>query len=237
VSISRNQLQALREGFFNKIKGGDYNVVKKDELPLLEKVLYEYGIAFNDAIQENLEKSGSISSGLLAEPSQPVITKFGNQYTLNLGYPLGSKQMEYFDFINQGVKGYDSGSPSNTPYSFKSPYPNRKMAANIFTWLNKARKSVRTDSVSTNKKGEIDKTETKRQSLKKVVSEATNKKRLAYAISSSIKKKGIEQTKYFDNAIAQVFNNKFTQDVAYALLGDYAVKASAKISKEIKDNK
>ena len=234
MSISRNQLRALRDGFFDKIEGGDYSIVNKDELPLLEKVLYEYGIAFNNAIQDNLEKTGSISSGALAEPSQPVITKFGNTYTLNLGYPTGSKQIEYFDFINKGVKGYDSGSPSSSPYSFKSPYPNRKMAANIFAWLNKARKSVRTDSVATNKKGEVDKTETKRQSLKKVVSESENKKRLAYAMSSSIKKKGIAATKYFDNAIAQVFDNKFTQDVTYAIISDFAVKAGGKIAKEIK---
>lgn len=234
MSISRNQLKALREGFFDKIEAGDYSIVNKDELPLLEKVLYEYGVAFNDAIKDNLEKSGSISSGALAEPSQPVITKFGNTYTLNLGYPTGSKQIEYFDYINKGVKGYDSGSPSNTPYSFKSPYPNRKMAANIFSWLNKARKSVKADSVATNRKGDIDKSDTKRQALKKIVSESVNKKRLAYAISSSIKKKGIKTTNYFDNAIAQVFNDKFTQDVTYAIISDFAVKAGGRIAKEIK---
>lgn len=237
MSISRNQLQALREGFFDKIEGGDYSIVNKDELPILEKVLFEYGVAFNKAIQDNLEKTGSISSGALAEPSQPVITKFGNSYILNLGYPTGSKQLEYYDFINKGVKGYDSGSPSNTPYSFKNPYPNRKMAANIFAWLNKARKSVRADSVNTNKKGEVSKTESKRQSLKKIVSEAENKKRLAYAISSSIKKKGIQATNYIDNSIAQVFNNKFMQDITYAIMADYSVKAFGAISKDIKDKK
>lgn len=237
MSISRNQIQALRDGFFDKIEGGDYSIVNKAELPILEKVLYDYGLAFNKAIQDNLEKTGSISSGALADPSQPVITKFGTSYVLNLGYPSGSKQIEYYDYINKGVKGYDSGSPSNTPYSFKSPYPNRKMAANIFAWLNNARKSVRADSVATNKKGKVDKTETKRQALKKIVSEADNKKRLAYAISSSIKKKGIEPTKYLDNAIAQVFNNKFMQDVTYAIMADYSVKAFGGISKEIKENK
>lgn len=237
MSISRNQLQALRDGFFDRIEGGDYSIVNKDELPILERVLIDYGVAFNKAVQDNLEKTGSISSGALAEPSQPVITKFGTSYILNLGYPTGSKQLEYYDFINKGVKGYDSGSPSNTPYSFKSPYPNRKMAANIFAWLNKARKSVRKDSVATNKEGKISKTETKRQALKKIVSEAENKKRLAYAISSSIKKKGIEPTKYIDNAIAQVFNNKFMQDVTYAIMADYSVKAFGSISQDIKDNK
>ena len=53
-------------------------------------------------------------------------------------------------------------------------------------------------------------------------------------MSSSIKKKGIAATKYFDNAIAQVFDNKFTQDVTYAIISDFAVKAGGKIAKEIK---
>ena len=235
MSISKNQIKALRDGFLNKIGSGDYSVVDKNELPILEKVLYEYGIAFNDAIQDNLEKSGSIATGKLAEPSMPVITKFGNQYTLNLGYPMDSKQIEYYDFINKGVKGYDSGSPGNTPYSFKSPYPNRKMAANIFSWLNNARKKVSTDNVATNKKGQISATETKRQSLKKVLSESAKKKSLAYAMSVSIKKKGIKQTKYFDNAISQVFGKKFTEEIGYAIISDIAVKISGKLTKETKD--
>jgi hypothetical protein len=228
MSISRNQIEALRKGYIQKIGSGNYSIVNTKDLPILEKVLAEYGLDFNNAIVANLEKSGSISKGKLAEPSMPVVTKFGNQYVLNLGYPVGSEQIKYYDYINEGVKGYKSGQPSNSPYSFKNAFPNRKMAANIFSWLNTARKSSRADNVSTSP------TQAKRQRLKKVLSEAENKRKLAYAISSSIKSKGIKQTKYFDNAISQVFDNKFTKDVAYAIISDMSVKIYGKLKKENK---
>jgi hypothetical protein len=151
-----------------------------------------------------------------------------------LGYPTGSEQIKYYDFVNKGVKGYKSGKPNNTPYAFKNPYPNKKMAKSILTWLSESKSKVSTDNVNTNRKGGIDKTETKRQSLKKVLSGTDKKKSLAYAISTSIKRKGIEQTKYFDKAIESVFNDKFTEELAYAMISDMAVKISGKVTKEIK---
>jgi hypothetical protein len=234
MSISRNQIEALRDGYIQKIGSGDYKVLNSKKLPILEQTLLEFGLDFNNAILDNLEKSGSIASGKLTEVSFPSITKFGTQYVLNLGYPADSAQIKYFDFINKGVKGKTSGSPSDTPYSFKSIYPNRKMAANIFTWLNKARKSVRTDNVTTSKDGGESPTQKKKQALKTMLTTASNKRTLAYAISVNIKKRGIKQTKYFDNAVAQVFDKKFTDAVAYAVISDAAVRISANITKESK---
>jgi hypothetical protein len=153
MSISRNQIEALRDGYIQKIGSGDYKVLNSKTLPILEQTLLEFGLDFNNAILANLEKSGSVASGKLTEVSFPTITKFGTKYVLNLGYPADSVQIKYFDYINKGVKGKTSGSPSDTPYAFKSIYPNRKMAASIFTWLNKARKSVRTDNVTTSRDG------------------------------------------------------------------------------------
>jgi hypothetical protein len=234
MSISRNQIEALRNGYIQKIGSGDYKVLNTKKLPILEQTLVEFGLDFNKAILDNLEKSGSIASGKLTEVSFPTITKFGTKYILNLGYPADSEQIKYFDFINKGVKGKTSGEPSNTPYSFKTIYPNRKMAANIFTWLNKARKSVRTDNVTTSRDGGESPTQAKKQALKKILTTAKDKRGLAYAISVSIKKKGIKQTKYFDNAVAQVFDKKFTDAVAYAVISDAAVRIAANISKESK---
>jgi peptidyl-tRNA hydrolase len=231
MSINRNQIEALRNGYIQKIGSGDYKVLNTKKLPILEQALAEFGLEFNDAIVANLEKAGAIGKGKLAEPSMPVITKFGTKYVLNLGYPKGSPQIEYFDYINKGVKGAKSGTPADTPYSFKNSYPNRKMAANIFSWLNTARKKASADNVATSK------TEKKRQGLKKIVNEAQNKRKLAYAISSKIKSKGIEATKYFDNAVAQVFNKEFMDTIAYAVISDAAVKIVANITKETKGNK
>lgn len=236
MSISKNQIEALRKGYIQKIGSGDYSIVNTKDLPILEKVLAEYGLLFNDAIVANLEKNGNIDKGKLAEPSMPVIKKFGNQYVLNLGYKIGSEQLEYYDFVNKGVRGFKSGQPSDSPYSFKNAYPNRKMAANIFGWLNRSRKSSRADNVVSDGKGGISQTQVKRQRLKKILSEAENKRKLAYAIASSIKSKGIKKTSYFDNAISQVFNEKFTKDVAVAIVNDTMVKIYGNLQKENKSN-
>jgi hypothetical protein len=234
MSISRNQIEALRDGYLQKIGSGDYKVLNSKKLPILEQTLLQFGLGFNDAILANLEQTGSIASGKLTEVSFPTITKFGTQYVLSLGYPSGSEQIKYFDFINKGVKGKVSNSPSDTPYAFKSIYPNRKMASNIFTWLNKARKSVRTDNVTTSRDGGESPTQKKKQALKSMLTTASNKRALAYAISVNIKKKGIKQTKYFDNAVAQIFDKKFTDAVAYAVISDAAVRIAANITKESK---
>ncbi len=236
MSINRNQIEALRSGYLNRLGSGDYNVLNTKNLPILEKTLAEYGLLFNDAVIANLEKNGSISSGKLAEPSMPSVTKFGTTYTLALGYPSDSVQIKYFDYINKGVKGVKSGTPSDTPYSFKTIYPSRKMAANIFTWLNKARKQVRADNVTYSKDGGESPTQIKRQKLKKILTEAQNKRALAYAISVNIKKKGIKQTKYFDNAIAQVFDKEFISNISYAIISDSIVKIAGNLIKETKEN-
>jgi hypothetical protein len=237
MSINRNQIEALRNGYIQKIGSGDYKILNTNKLPILEQVLAVFGLDFNNAIVDNLEKAGAISKGKLAEPSMPVITKFGTKYVLNLGYAKGSAQIEYFDYINKGVKGNISGTPTDTPYSFKNSYPNRKMAANIFTWLNTARKQARADNVTYSKEGGESPTQVKRQKLKKVLTGAQNKRSLAYAISTNIKKRGIAQTKYFDNAVAQVFNKEFTDAVAYAVISDATVRIVANITKETKEKK
>lgn len=234
MSISRNQIEALRNGYIQKIGSGDYKVLNTKKLPILEQTLVEFGLDFNNAILANLEKAGSIATGKLTEVSFPTVTKFGTKYVLNLGYPSDSEQIKYFDYINKGVKGKKSGTPSDTPYAFKTIYPNRKMAASIFTWLNKARKSVRADNVTTSRNGGESPTQVKKQGLKKMLTSAKDKRGLAYAISVNIKKRGISQTKYFDNAVAQVFDKKFTDAVAYAVISDAAVRIAANITKETK---
>jgi len=99
VSISKAQIQALREGFIQSL-GGSFNKYKPGELPVLEDTLALYGKAFNDKIVEILDKDNITSSGRLAEPALPIITKFGTGYILSLGYEPGSEASKYYDFVN-----------------------------------------------------------------------------------------------------------------------------------------
>lgn len=215
--MKRQQAAFIKEQFLNRFKNG-YNIQDPKTLPILEQMLIEAGLDFNETIRKNLEKAGAISTGALADVSAPIVYPSGDGYTLEVGYPIGSKQLEYYDFINQGVKGVGGKKAkpkkASGKYKFKSKFPNRKMAAGIYSWLNKARKSLRAENL------DLSKVQKKRRKLKTILSEAENKKRLAYAVSSAIKRDGIRATYYFDRAIKENFGKDFKDSLAEVLGGD-----------------
>ena len=215
--MNRAQAQFIKDQFLNKV-GGQFQKVDTASFPIIEQILFQAGLDFNKTVRKNLEKANAISSGALVDTGVPNVTENQGTFNLNIGYPLGSKQMEYYDFINKGVAGVGGKNAkpkrNSGEYKFKSRFPNRKMAASIFSWLNKARKSVRADKV------DLSGVQRKRRSLSTALNESANKKRLAYAISSAIKRDGIKATYYFDRAITENFTKDFKDALSVALGGD-----------------
>ena len=210
MSISRAQIEALRNGFLQSIGETGFNVVKPGELPVLEDTLALYGKAFNDTLVKILDKENITSSGRLAEPAFPVITKFGTGYILSLGYEPGSEASKYYDFVNKGVKGTRNVKADvSSPYSFKT---NKKAVpvSSIEKWLsyNKLK------SVSVGRYTRLG-VETKA---------IEDKKSLAFLIARSIHRKGLKSTKYFDRAVAQVFNKEFIKNISIAIGGDVQIQ-------------
>ncbi len=215
MSISKAQIQALRDGFIQSL-GGSFDKYKQGELPVLEDTLALYGKAFNDKITEILDKENITSSGRLAEPALPVITKFGTGYILSLGYEPGSEASKYYDFLNKGVKGTkNEKADSKTPYAFKG---NKKAVpvSSIEKWLgyNKLK------SVSVKKYTKLG-TEAKA---------IEGKKSLAFLIARSIHRKGLKSTRYFDRAVAQIFNKEFIENIAIAVGGDVQIQIKQAIN-------
>jgi hypothetical protein len=230
MSISQAQAKAIADGFLNKI--GE-QPMKSDELPVIEQLLKDFGVDFIKQAQYNLEKNGSISSGNIND-IRMEFTKFGTIYTLSLGYPESEPASKYWDYVNKGVQGYGgkNAKPNNTDskYKYKTPYPNRAMASSIFSWLNKARKSIRSDKYSVTETA----SRKKNLGLKKLLTDADNKRKLAYAISSKIKRDGLKATHYFDKAADEVFGDEF-QEIMNAALGfDVEIKIK-QIGKELED--
>lgn len=221
MSISKAQIQALREGFIQSI-GDSYTKVKPGELPILEETLAKYGQAFNDKIVELLDKDNITSSGKLAEPALPIITKFGTGYILSLGYEKGSAASKYYDFVNKGVKGTKNlKADGKTPYSFKSG-KKAVPVSSIEKWLgyNKLK------SVSVKK-------------YKKLGTESKaieGKKSLAWAIAKSIHTKGLSSTHYFDRAVAQIFNKEFIENIALAVGGDIQIQIKQTVNESKNGN-
>jgi hypothetical protein len=215
VSITKEQIQALRDNFIQSL-GGSFDKVKDGDLPILEETLALYGQAFNDKIVEILDKENITSSGRLAEPALPVITKFGTGYILSLGYEPGSEASKYYDFVNKGVKGTkNEKADSKTPYAFKG---NKKAVpvSSIEKWLgyNKLK------SVSVKKYTKLG-TEAKA---------IEGKKSLAFLIARSIHRKGLKSTRYFDRAVAQIFNKEFIENIAIAVGGDIQIQIKQAIN-------
>ncbi len=215
MSISKAQIQALRDSFIQSL-GGSFDKYKPGELPVLEDTLALYGKAFNDKITEILDKENITSSGRLAEPALPIITKFGTGYILSLGYEPGSEASKYYDFVNKGVKGTKNEKADNkTPYAFKG---NKKAVpvSSIEKWLsyNKLK------SVSVKKYTKLG-TEAKA---------IEGKKSLAFLIARSIHRKGLKSTRYFDRAVAQIFNKQFIENIAVAIGGDVQIQIKQAIN-------
>ena len=215
MSISKAQIQALRDNFIQSL-GGSFDKYKGGELPVLEDTLALYGKAFNDRVTQILDSENITSSGRLAEPALPIITKFGTGYILSLGYEPGSEASKYYDFVNKGVKGTkNEKADGKTPYTFKG---NKKAVpvSSIEKWLsyNKLK------SVSVKKYTKLG-TEAKA---------IDGKKSLAFLIARSIHRKGLRSTHYFDRAVAQIFNKEFIENIAVAIGGDVQIQIKQTIN-------
>ena len=220
MSIAKAQIRELQQSFIQSIGDTEFDKVNPKDLPILERVLAIYGQAFNTRITEILDNENITSSGKLANPAEPIITKFGNGYILSVGYEQGSEASKYYDYVNKGVLGTDNKKADpNTPYKFDKA----KKAVNITAvqkWLNYNK--LKTVAV-------------KKYSKLGVETKAIeSKKSLAFVIARSIHRKGITSTKYFDRAVSQIFNKDFIADVALAIGGDVQIQIKQTIN-EVKN--
>lgn len=223
VSISREQARNFANGFLQSLGNNEFN--KDPQVgKVVEYMLMQYGLEWNKEAKKNLEKAKAISSGALADISVPRVYPTATGYTLELGYPINSKQAGYYSYVNKGVRGVGGGTKpkqNSGDHKFDTKYPNKKMALAILLWLRKANLSVR--SVQKPTTG----LEKKRKKLAKMVNDVDNKKSLAYAISTNIKKNGLRATYYIDKATKLVFNKDFIAGLAEALNAEVTLQIRA----------
>jgi len=219
VSITKAQIQALRDNFIQSV-GGSFDKYKDGELPILEETLFKFGQELNDTLIKILDQENITSSGKLAEPAIAIVNKFGTGYVLSLGYEPGSIQDKYFRFVNKGVKGTkNTKADANTPYSFKTS-KKAVPVSSIEKWL--SYNKLKTVAV---------KKYTKLGAESKAIQ---GKKSLAWAIARSIHTKGLRSTHYFDKAVAQIFNKEFIESIAVAVGGDVQIQIKQTIN-EVKN--
>jgi len=193
IPSGTKQLQQARvEGLGNRDFGDDIKLNKTAQV-LVD--MAEYVIT---QAQKNLDKSGSVTSGELADSmTAEDIEINGTKMSIDV------KILDRYDFLNSGVKGVESGTGK---YSFKTKRPSIKMKNSIKSWLKtRGRRALKYKAIS--------KTERKDKSIAKMRSEADTQEGLAWAVATSIKKKGIKATKFFTNAV-KATERKFKKEIA-----------------------
>jgi len=223
--MQKQQAQFIIDNFLKRFKGEFVKVDAKD-LPVIEGMLLESGKEFNDVAVELLEKYGSVDRGGLQKLGMPSVYAEGNNVILEVGYPLNSAQIKYYDFINQGVVGHGKGKnpkpkKASGKYSFKSTRVSPLMADALMKWAQRASLSVSADKV------DLSKTQKKRRKVGTAFKESGDKKKLGYLIAGAVKRDGIKATYYFDEAVKKVFNQDFVKNLEMALKADLEIKITS----------
>ena len=216
--MNREEAKARIAADFNRMMNSKYESVDPTSLPLIERILFDVGVEFTMKAKENLRKSKAIATGQLFDLSVPQVYQnaFGG-YTLEVGYPIGSKADQYYDFVNKGVRGTTNNRQNaGTPYSYKQGKKSIPVKP-IQDWLklNKAR----TTAVKKYSKLGVE-----RKAIK-------DKKGLAFAIAKGIHKNGLKATRYFDDALKILKSKDFLESLSVALEAEVIISLN-RIQKE-----
>ena len=181
------------------------------ELKGIEELMVLAAANFILQVQENLNQAGKIDTGTLASDIEKgEITNSGGVYSIDVGYAKGSKASKYYDYVNKGVKGTRSGTPANSPYSFRNDMPGRSMTLAIAKWYRRHASYGRKETQKKN----LSAVQRKRKKLSKMVDANKRLRSLAYATAVNIKRRGLKKTGFFDKAIQSSFGVDFVKALA-----------------------
>lgn len=182
ISIARAQQEALSE-----LGGMSEAIGQPVKLAVAAKALLQYGQEFQNVLDRVVNERQVVDSGNLSSQLS---------YQIVDGNTLQVKLPDYYDYPNKGVKGVKfSRNAPNSPYQFKHYRMSDEGRANIRASIARGKmkiRNVRSD---------------------KALGIGTERKRLSAAESTEntliymIKKYGIKATKYFDDAVNEVFKD------------------------------
>lgn len=229
-SIRQVQAEALGDGFVDSFGDDRQNYLAAGEAPVLEQYMVKAVGNFLLKVQENLKRLDKIDTGRLSESVRSgELQDDGNGvFSILAGY-LDDGSAPYASFVNQGVRGFISGQPSDSPFSFKSAWASRNgpMAVAIQKWMKRQGIAARREDQRTNL--------TSLQRKRKAISEIESSRTMATIIASRIKQRGLPKTDFFSSAVREYFGDEFVAGVGKAFLQDvrvYIRQANQLINKE-----
>jgi hypothetical protein len=188
VSIAQSQKAFLKTVTLDKI-GATKDSFKPVKLDAVEQALIELATLFKVLADKKLSVKDAVNTGLLADSIQFTEVEYFNQT-----YSVSIKVLDYYKFVDKGVKGVKGGGSS--PYRFKNLHVSKKMQDAIHKWVVREGLKVRT-----------------RDALKKAIGQERKGKRfakadktkgLAWLIARKIKLKGLKPTKFWTDTEIEV---------------------------------
>lgn len=186
TNLRKAQQDAISSGFLNQI--GE----NKFEIAVAINLLEQYGEEFAKVLAENINQKGLTSSGALADNIFPQISSDGMTLTV--------KVLDYYDFVNEGVKGVRSSKNApGSPYKFKNygMSPDGRKSIRQYIQSGKAKVSStmndKARGIGLERKG---------------VRAAEKKSLIDRQVDNMIymiKRFGIKKTNYFTDTVKQVF--------------------------------
>lgn len=186
TSISKSQAEALAEGFFDGLGGSKDGIKPKKSLA----ALYQLAGGLVVDAQKNLDSSNRTATGALHSSIKVLDPRVVNGVKVVVDIEL----LDYYRFVDAGVKGTQSGS-SSKGYAYTTKMPPVNV---IRKWLIKEGIKGRQDKKYKNLKLDS-KAASRRDTFRKSITETSRS--VAFAIARSIQKKGLKRTNFFSKAI------------------------------------
>lgn len=141
----------------------------------LHQLIIDISNRIVSTMQKQLKKPDSILSQSIGH--SPIIIENNGNISIEI------TANEYWDFVNSGVNGLKANFGSQ--YSFKTPYPNKKMAESIQGWMGQ-----------------------------RGISNGADFRSASYGIATSVKKYGIKPTHFVDVVLSDSFINEISEQVS-----------------------
>lgn len=188
LRIQESQANYLRTAKLEDI-GTDKGSLPDVKLSHIEQALVDLAIVFKVAAEKGLDVKNAIDTGQLADSIQFEQVKYlGGVYSIDISV------YDYYKWVNKGVKGVNTNSKVNSPYSFRNLGVSTAFRLAIKHWI--IRHGLKAMVKETRLKKHRLGTERKKLDFK-TRDEANS---LAYAVAVSIKKRGLKPTGFWDNA-------------------------------------
>jgi len=188
VSFEKAQQNAIDSGFLNKV-GADKN---KFEIVVASNLLEQYGIEFAAILAENIKKAGITASGALADNIYPRMSNRNQTLTIRV--------LDYYDFVNEGVRGVKSSKNApGSPYKFKNYGMSPDGRKSIKKWVQSGKAKVR-NTVNDAARGiGLERKGVNFEPKKSLIDRQVD------TMIYMIKRFGIKKTNYFTDTVKQVF--------------------------------